>query len=250
MAEQVLTSLWGDLSPHLIASFWQCDKDGKRVEDSPTVKAALTDANLDVTLSWNSPFEQAGPESKAPTLLAMLQSGTLQPLVDSLMTGKNQQSAQSQSAEFLKQFEGKTGITKLNSTQVFSGLPPLKFQVTALFRAWRDTVSEVEVPLNQLMAWVLPQELASDSTILSRAADALKGKTGVIDALLPSKAPAMIAMKYKNRTYAPLVIESIGIPLSSPIDANGNFIELSLPMTIATLSSIDKTDWANFSKVQ
>jgi hypothetical protein len=46
------------------------------------------------------------------------------------------------------------------------------------------------------------------------------------------------------------VIESIGVPLSSPIDANGNFVELSLPMTIATLASIDKTDWANFSKVQ
>jgi hypothetical protein len=245
-----ITSLWGSLSEHLIASFWQCDKDGKRVEDSPTVKAPLTEANLDITLNWQSPFESAGPESKAPTLLAMLQSGTLQPLVDAVINGKSAQSAQNQSSEFLKQFEGKTGITKLNSTQVFNGLPPLKFQVTALFRAWRDTVSEVEVPLNQLMDWALPQELASDSTILSRAADAARGKIGAIDALLPSKAPAMIAMKYKNRTYAPLVIESIGIPLSSPIDVNGNFIELSLPMTIATLTSIDKTDWANFSKVQ
>jgi hypothetical protein len=250
MAEPEITSLWGGLSPHLVASFWQCDKDGKRIEDSPTVKTALTEANLDITLNWQSAFEQAGPESKAPTLLAMLQSGTLQPLVDSLMTGKSAQSAQNKSSEFLKQFEGKTGITRLNSTQVFNGLPPLKFQVTALFRAWRDTASEVEIPLNQLMAWALPQELARDSTLLSRGVDAARGNTGFIDALLPSKAPAMVAMKYKNRTYAPLVIESIGVPLSSPIDANGNFVELSLPMTIATLASIDKTDWANFSKVQ
>lgn len=250
----VLSSRWDGLSSKLLASFYPVQKseDGKawnRVPDSMIVKAPLTEASMDVSLNWQSPFESSGPESKAPALLAMLQSGALQPVVDAVMGGKageGSSEAQKKSSDFLKQFEGRTGITKLNSTQVFTGMPPVKFTVTALFRAWRDPREEVTVPFTRLMRWALPQELSPDGSILARAAQTAKGERDYIDALLPSKAPTIIAMQYKLRTYAPLVIESISHPMSGPTDANGRYTELQVNMTLCTLTAIDQGDWTAF----
>lgn len=244
-----LSSLWDGLSPHLIASFYEVVKTGDDAwartpkSDPITVMAPLTEANMEIALNWQSPFEQAGPESKAPALMAMLQSGALQPIIDAVMGKAKEGAAQKKSNEFLSQFEGRTGITKLNSTQVFNGMPPIKIQVTALFRAWRSAATEVEAPFNKLMEWALPIELSKDGSVLARAAETAKGDMGYVEALMPSKSPTRIAMKYKGRTYSPLVIESIGMPLSSPVDANGRYVELAVPMTLCTLTAIDRKDW-------
>ncbi len=267
--EQDLTSLWDGLSNHLIASFYEVDRLGEKVKDKEgnpinvVVRAPLTESNLDASLNWQSAFESMSPESKAPMLFAMLQSGALQPVIDSLnaqSSGKfvgniagdktgnavssGISSAQQKSADFLKQFEGRTGITKLNSTQIFSGMPPIKIQVTALFRAWRDPVSEVRKPVDQLMAWAFPEKLANDS-LVANFLKAAQGEINPIDALLPSKSPKLIAMRYKNRTYKPFVIEAIGLPLSSPVDSNGEFVELLIPMTLCSLTAWDRDDWTN-----
>ena len=253
LASTTLTSLWDDLSPHLIASFYEVVKTGTdqwaRVSgksDPITVMAPLTDANMEIALNWQSPFEQAGPESKAPALMAMLQSGALQPIVDTLINKKDTSgNAQQQSNNFLSQFEGRTGITKLNSTQVFNGMPPIKITVTAMFRAWRSAAKEVEDPFNKLMAWALPVELSKDGSVLARAAETVKGDMGYVEALMPSKSPTRIAMKFKGRTFSPMVIESIGLPLNSPVDKTGRFVELAVPMTLCTLTAIDRKDWGN-----
>lgn len=249
MAEtsQTLSSDWGGLSDYLIASFYECDRTGKRKQGSNiTVKAALTnDANLEATLNWQSPFEQAGPETKAPTLFAMLQSGALQPVID-LVSGEK--TDENSATRLLQKFEGRTGITKLNSVQVFNGMPPVKFQITALFRAWLDPVKEVEQPFDQLMQWALPQALAPDSTLPNIISGLARGTKDWIEAVLPSQSPVLIAMTYKGRTYSPLVIESIGQPLSSPITKNGNFTELAVPLSLATLTAIDKQDWVNIAQ--
>lgn len=158
--------------------------------------------------------------------------------------------AQQQSNDFLQQFEGRTGITKLNSTQVFTGMPPVKITVTALFRAWRDTLSEVETPFNKLMEWALPVALSPDGSVLARTAETVSGRMGYVEALTPSKSPTRIAMEYKGRTYSPLVIESIGMPLSAPVDASGRFVELAVPLTLCTLTAIDRQDWSNSRLMQ
>ena len=251
LANNDLTSLWDGLSPHLIATFYEVAKtdndtwariDGKT--DPIAVKAPLIESNMEVTLNWQSPFEQSGAESKAPALMAMLQSGALQPVVDAVM-GKTGDAgdAQNKSNAFLKQFEGRTGITKLNSTQVFNGMPPIKITVTALFRAWRSAVSEVESPFNKLMEWALPIELSKDGSLLARSIEAAKGEKGYLDALMPSAAPTRIAMQYKGRIFSPLVIESIGMPMGSPVDKGGRFVELAVPLTLCTLTAIDRKDW-------
>ena len=125
--------------------------------------------------------------------------------------------------------------------QVFTGMPPIKIPITILLRAWKDANEEVEKPFDQLMKWALPVDLA-EGGFLTRA-------TNDDDRNLayPSTAPVMIAMKYKNRLYSPMVIESIGYPLTSPIEANGKFIELSVQITLATLTAIDRGDWVGMS---
>jgi hypothetical protein len=256
-----LGSLWGGLSAYLIASFYEVAKRQgsggayawQPVAGGHTVRAPLLDPNLDVVLNWQSPFEQSGPESKAPTLMAMLQSGALLPFVDTFFASAGSPAdnglagAQAKTKGFLSRFEGRTGITKLNSTQVFTGMPPVKIQLTALFRAWADSAGEVMAPFNQLMAWALPQALSADGSLLDRLVD-LKNQPGrdaqtYVDALLPSQSPTHIALGYKGRTYAPLVIESISEPMNAPIDRGGNYVEMAVQMTLGTLTAWDRQDW-------
>ncbi|WP_222862054.1 hypothetical protein [Zoogloea oleivorans] len=250
----VLSSKWDGLSPHLLAHFFEVDNDNgawKRTSktDPATVVAPLTEASMEASLNWQSPFEQSGPESKAPALMAMLQSGVLQPIVEAASmggTGADGAAAQKKSGDFLKQFEGRTGITLLNSTQVFNGMQPVKFQVVAVFRAWSDPVKEVEEPVAKLMEWALPAELSKDGSVLARLAKTVKGDMAYVEALMPSRAPVRIAMQYKGRTYFPLVIENIGQPLNAPVDRSGRFVEQLIPMTLCTLTALDRGIWANF----
>lgn len=239
MAEPPLSSLWDGLSPHLIASFYEVNRDGSRVNYDLTVKAPLMDVNIDVTQNWQSPFENVG-QSNFPTLQQLLQSGAALPLAqiadDKLGTDLKR---------LVASVDGKSSVTKLNSIQVWSGAPPAKIQGTAVFRAWKDAVSEVENPVDQLMKWSLPVNLAADGLIFSRLAD----KGASVDTVLPSEVPVLIAMKYKNRTYSPMVIESIGMPLSSPVNADGRYVELSVPITLCTLTAIDRSDWINYTKI-
>jgi len=251
----ILKSNWDDLNDHLIAKFYEVDRKGKSIGNIE-VWAPLTEANFEMALSWNSPFENSGAESKAPALLAMLQSGAFQPLLDAVFgdgqkNGKNGQANASElskkSSEFMNQFEGRTGITKLNSTQVFTGMAPAKIPIVALFRAWINPAKEVEAPIDQLVNWSLPEVLSPDGTIISRGIEAGRGNLSSLDVLLPSKAPTMIAMRYKGKTYAPLVIESIGQPISSPVDSQGKHVSMLVPMMLCSIAALDRDDWKGWN---
>lgn len=253
---RVLTSDWGPkgLSPHLIATFWQVEREGSsrywgRAEKDrdgkpiPSVRAALTECSVEIQPGWESPFESSG--NVMPTMKAMLASGAIQSVVD----------PGGSASKFVSQFEGRTGVTKLNSTQVFGGMAPLKIQATALFRAWSNPVVEVEDPVNQLVKWALPEHLADDGPLmafLEGIKQAAQGKPldeAMAYAALPSNAPAKIAMQYKGRIYSPMVIESIGLPLSSPVTKDGFFVELLVPMVLCSLSAIDRNDWSRSERL-
>lgn len=245
---------WMGLNQHLIAEFWEVNRDGSRKGDA-VVKAPLSEASMDVTLNWQSAFENVGPESKSPALMSLLQQGYLTHVVGNSGINGNvggmnpmQQliaGAGAALGDAIKEAEGRMSITKLNSTQVFSGMPPVKFAVTAVFRAWADARSEVEEPFNQLMKWALPIDLSEDGMVVQglRAATGASALPSAIQMLMPSQAPTIITMKYKNRVYKPLVIEAISQPLSSPIDGDGRFMQLLVPMTICSLAAIDRADW-------
>jgi hypothetical protein len=251
-----LSSEWGELSDFLKASFYEVDRHGKVPENGKTVIAPLTEANLEALANWQSPFEHSGPETMAPTLSAMIQSGAFGTVIDAGLAvadrAANALGAPRPSAilgdevdKYKSQLEGRAGITKLNSTQIYTGSPPLKIHVSALFRAWNDPIQEVKRPISQLMMWALPQELAPDGGILTRLANRAAGKRddSAINDILPSRAPALIAMHYKKITYLPLVIETIELPIGANVTELGDYVEMEVKMTLASLTALDRHDW-------
>lgn len=240
-----LGSRWDGLSEHLIAHFYALDKDGKVDLAEPEVIAPLVEGGeMSMQFNWQSPFEHMGPESKAPAITALLQSGALSAFsaqargVASLF-GFGDQDGQNQSAydRFVASAKGRTGITKINSTQIFNGMPPLRLTITVLFRAWADPEQEVEAPIRQLMRWAAPKKLA-ERGIFSGASDERSG----IEYLLPSESPTRIAIQYANRTFSDMVIESISEPITSPRTSDGNYQRIELPMQIASLTALDRAD--------
>lgn len=247
-----LSSLWDGLNPHLLAHFYEVEpidseekRHWSRTLESPVVTCAVSESSLQADLQWQSPFENTGAEAKIPTLSSMLQNGAIQQFSDSLIPSRW---ANEKVTSALDEYVGRTGITRLNSTQVFSGMPPVKINVTVHFRAWRSARQEVERPFSQLMKWALPRKLSEDGSIIARLADKAQGSgESAAETLMPSLTPSIIGMTYKGRTFSPLVIESIDFPMSSPINEEGDFVHLAIQMTLCTLTAIDGDDWDDFN---
>lgn len=244
-SQPALKSDWGGLSPHLIAEFYavkQADADGvryERDESQPAVYAPITDGNIETTVNWQSAFENIGPDQKLGTLSAMLQAGGFTPLLRALKERFSSFGDVIGSVEsFAKEMEGRSSFTKLNSTQVFNGMPPLKINVTAHFRAWKDARSEVQAPMNKLMEWALPRQIANDGALVALA------KSGNPNPW-QSFRPTVIAMKYAGMLFSPIVIESIPYPLTGPRDGAGNLSHASLTLSLASLTALDSADWGN-----
>ncbi len=236
------SSKWDGLSEHLIARIYEVNSKGESL-GGPVIHAPFTgDVSLDIDLSWTSPFESAGAESTAPTLSGGLQSGAADQIVKNI--GESIGLDTSGASGVLSEAEGRSGMTKLNSTQIFTGMPPLRIQGELLFRAWSDPVTEVENPVDQLMAWALPKKLAKVGTMLTAAADYATSDKGLVESMFPSEVPSLLAITYKGRTYSPVVIERLGMPLSSPIDEGGRFTQMKMPITIASLQAWDREDWS------
>ena len=265
-----LGSDWGaegsGLNKHLIAKIYPVDSEGKADvlatpnntsdANSVVVAAPLTDGNLDLTLNWQSAFENTGTDSKLPAISQLLQSGQAEVMLNlfSQFIPKDQQGAlgdllrqaSEKASDLAKQaskLTGRTGITKLNSLQVFSGLPPIKIPITMYFRAWADPMKEVESPINQLFAWALPQDLANSSVLAGALEKILEGKVPDLNTVFPSTIPRFVALEYGGRTYKPLVIESIGHPLVLPRSKDGAMLSASVQLTLSTLTAWGKADY-------
>jgi len=240
-----LTSQWGGLSRHLIATFFAVKKgtsDDKmtirweRDMTQPEVQAPLTDGNAEVSLNWQSPFESVGADQKFSSFSALLQAGGFSSMLSALQK-LLPKGALDTVSEKVRSMEGRTSFTKLNSTQVFNGMAPIKLSVTAHFRSYENSNKEVREPMNQLMAWALPKKLAQDGP----ASEALGGNLEVF----PSEVPQIIGMKYGDMLWAPLVIESMPYPLTGPRDVRGALSHASLTMQLATLTALDREDWTS-----
>jgi hypothetical protein len=260
-SSRVLSSDWGGLSRALIAVFypmkfvkgddgWTQSRDVRslvaddsyQVDDGYEVHCPITDGNFEMSMNWTSPFEGAGAESKAPTLSAMLQSGqltkTVQAFIDTVGAGDN---ASAQSAlSTIAQSTGRTGMTKLNSTQTFTGMPPAKLNATLHFRAVNDPLAEVRDPISMLEQWAVPQLLASES-VLGNAAST-KGSNGLVQTVYPSVVPQILGMRYGDMVLGPVVIESIGRPVTNPRTVEGLLTTCSVQVSISTLAALDRRD--------
>lgn len=227
---------------------------GKAVAGA-SVKSPLTEANIELTGNWQSAFENAGPESKAPTIMAMLQSGSLSSYLQAFFgradpTSQNQgvlNGLLSQAENFAKSAQGRTGMSKLNSTQIFTGSAPVKIAGTLHFRAFDDPESEVRKPVDQLSQWALPKKLAASGSLVSLI-ESFKSANrandfNLVQALLPSEAPQMLGLRYGGYTFSPLVLESVGRPLTVPMTKRGEPLSISIPFTLASLTALDAGDW-------
>jgi hypothetical protein len=263
---------WGGISPHIIGKLvaWNPNAGGKDsngnpkgdvMNGSPVVMAPVTDLNMELSLNWSSPFESSGPESRAPTMMAMLQSGQAGPLVNALgnmvksgLTGTalQEKSASIQQSAITAQqnMMGKTGITKLNSTQVFSGMPPVKLSMTFHFRALANPGSEVIKPYSQLLQWALPKKLAANSTLTEVAKEAANNGsvTQIMSEMFPSLAPQLVCFTHGNNRYTPMVIEHMSCSLSDHLGITGLPIYRAVQISLSTLTALDATDVANILK--
>lgn len=261
----VLGSDWTGLSPHLLARIYPVRKladgsgweQGRKREGTTTdqyvaddgieVHAPMSDGTSEIALNWTSPFENSGAESKIPALSAMLQSGSMTSILQGIgsagVLSDTMGDMAKQSADFARRIEGKTGITKLNSTQIFSGMPPNKLTFTLHFRAFRDAIREVREPVLKLKEWALPQALAADGLI----AGGIKNGTSqnVIDTLFPSLTPQIVGLRYGDMTYQPMVIESVSDPITNPRTEQGVMVACSVQITLGTLTALDRADMRN-----
>jgi len=238
----VLTSNWDGLSDSLIARFYPVRRNGGQwvaVPDAERVVACavLTEASLEIALNWQSQFENTDTDSQFPSVTAGLQSGVPQQTIDAVLGSS---AAGDALRSVANQFTGRSGITRLNSMQAFTGMPPVKITATAMLRAWSDPWKEVEQIFDQMALWALPVELARDASIIARLASA---DSSAAESLMPSLAPITVAMQYKNKIYSPLVIESITDPLDAPSDGDGHAVHKVFQIQLSTLTAIDRSDW-------
>lgn len=251
---------WGNLSPHLIANFYPMKFNDKleavAIPDAEIVRCPITDSNFDMSFNWSSPFENSGMESKAPNMMALIQSGQIGKVANALQSsgtlsqiplfGDKLQSwgssAVSKSNEVRDQAAGRTGITRINSRQVFSGMPPVKLTMTLHFRALQDARQEVLSPYQQILRWAVPEQLADDGYFAELTKGALADNVDFVKTLFPSKAPTLVGMRYGINSYSPMVIESIGNPVDGQIDSDGYPIYRAVQITLATLTALDQSD--------
>lgn len=250
-----LGSDWGSLSPLLLARLYVCDSKGVAdILEFEGVYGAMVEGTFEATFNWQSPFENMGPETKAPALTAMLQTGSLVPVINALQAinpnpngqvGAMLDAGADKLKAAVKDLQGRTGMTKLNSRQVFSGMPPVRVNFSMEFRAVADAAKEVEAPLQRLLEWVFPQELAEEG-ILSEVLQTARDVDSFIKALFPSLTPKLLGLTYAGKSWAPMVVESISYPLTAPKDENGNFIALTVQVSMATLTALDRPDIKRF----
>ncbi|TDR30341.1 hypothetical protein DFR44_12210 [Hydromonas duriensis] len=244
-----MSSQWGSLHPDLIAQFIPCNASGEVL--GAGFLAPIKEGSVEHSFNWTSPFEEMRPESKSAGLLAGLQSGVIPQVLDSAATllkdvavvGDAAEATAKQASDLAKLAMGRTGITKINSRQVFNGNAPIKITASLLFRAYQDPRSEVTEPFTKLLSMAYPAEIAADNlqAIEQGKAQGLSQLQLALLAMLPSQSPNFVSFTYKGETYKPLVIESVSKPLDAPYSMMGELF-LEVPITLATLTSWDGRD--------
>ena len=257
MANDVLSSKWSGLSPHLLATIYPVNQQGYPLPDETSVVSPPTEGNIELTANWQSPFEQSGVENKAPFISQMLQSGTLQSYAETFLGkgsdeggGNGWKARLSQDiTDYSRDGQGRSGMTKLNSTQIFTGAAPIKIPLTLHFRAFDNPDAEVQAPIDQLARWTLARQLAPNGNLVQAIQNFTQGQ-GFLKSLLPSLSPQMVALRYGGYTFAPLVIESMSHPITVPRTSDGAMLHVAVQITLASLTALDAGDWTRARRSQ
>ncbi len=249
MAATILSSKWTGLNPSLVASIYAVTPQGEPdPKDAVEVRGPITDGAVELTANWQSPFEQSGLEPRLPFVTGLIQSGALESYVLAIYGKPNKDDNRigsriaRETIDFSRNAQGSSGMTKLNSTQVFTGAAPVKLPLTMHFRAFDDPDAEVQAPLNKLAQWTLARELAPNGGLAQAVISAREGGS-FLKVLLPSKAPQMVGLRFGGYTFAPLVLESVAHPLTVPRSSAGTALHVAVTLNLSSLSALDAADW-------
>ncbi|MBU3121339.1 hypothetical protein KPE71_13860 [Acinetobacter soli] len=225
----------GQLNDHLKVRIRLCDKLGNFIEGSTEQIVCLgIEGEVSIDNQYSTPFENSNPEQKLPTLMGQLQSGdwvnTLNSVIGSLF-GTNAALSNVQK-EKLNALEGRSNLTKLNSTQIYVSTQSITMPFTLMFEAWADAKIEVEDQLDLLKKWSLPISLSDQSLISSVAEDPS------LTSLFPSEVPPFVSISYGGKRYAPMLIGNFSEPLANPKDKDGNRL-----LVVAQTSFMSRTAW-------
>ena len=261
--KQPVRSRWGEINKDLLAQIYTVDKHGVRTgkttvecaitegnfdlanqysspfadkfnldQKYPTLMGAIqsgvgleslgTIAQLTADVTNTAIQKVAGSDNK---LLASLGQSinSLENQLSQAFEGSLIDSIIQKTGQKIVSLEGKSNLTKVNSTMVYVSTEPIRLQLTLFFRAWENAKLEVEKPLKQLQQWALPVKL---------------GESLLTDGLFPSIAPPFIAISHAGNTYLPLLIESMSTPLVTERDRHMNRLAASV-----TLSLVSRTAW-------
>ncbi|MDT1883181.1 hypothetical protein FPK44_20775, partial [Acinetobacter baumannii] len=106
------------------------------------------------------------PELKMPMLMAGLQSGQLSQVAEQMQSNPIAQVLSKLGVQdAMQSVEGRTNLTKVNTTQVFLSTSSVRLNLSIFFVAFSDAKTEVEDRIMQLEAWSLPVSLSSASTL-------------------------------------------------------------------------------------
>lgn len=260
---------WGCINKNLLAQIHTVDRHGFRTGNI-IVECVITEGSFDLVNQYSSPFSGANLDQKFPTLMGAIQSGVgldtigavaqlttkatntaikkvagsdnklLAKLGQSLNSLENQLNQAFEGSlintiitttgQKIESLEGKSNLTKVNSTMVYVSTEPIRLQLTLFFRAWENAKREVEDPIKQLQQWASPVEL---------------GDSLLVNGLFPSTAPPFIAITHAGNTYLPLLIESMSTPLVTERDSNMNRLAASVTLSLVSRTAWDATDIRN-----
>lgn len=209
-----------------------CDKTGAEQGTEQVVGIAIN-GELAVESQYSTPFEQSNPEHKLPTLMGMLQTGDWVNTLDSAMSNVFGIELSGDKKEALNKLEGRSNLTKTNSTQVFVSSAPITIPVTLYFGAWESAKVEVEDQIRLLQQWALPKSLAEGSIVAEFTKDAS------LESLFPSEVPPYVALYYGGKRYLPLLIQSVSAPLVVPMDESGNRMQLEVQVNFVSRTAWD-----------
>ena len=215
---------WGRLSKGLLAEIYplkKINRDGGTFDferAGASVFALLTEGQIEFSNNYTTPFESSNPESRLPNLMGMIQSGQLISAFGQIFGGGKTQGfldliglsgLVEKGGDLLQSLEGRTNLTKINSTEIYVSTSPLKMPLTLVLRAWQDAKTEVEDPIARLESWTLPEYL-HDQGLLVSLANSGGSVEEKLQSLWPSKVPPFVAIQYagqpaSNTDFASLV---------------------------------------------
>ena len=233
--ESLDSSFWGAINKNLLMVIQECSQEGVIVAGAQVIGVPI-DGDMSLESQYSTPFENSNPEQKLPTLAAMIQDGSWVKTGSEALTNYFGKELSPETKDQLNSLQGRTNLTKVNSTQIFVSTNPVTLHTTLLFSAWEDAKTEVEDQIKQLSMWALPVKLQKESILGGMMA------AKSLLAFYPSIAPTFVAVTYGGKTYKPMVLQSVSVPLVAPMNQGGSRINVQVQLNLVSRTAWDQKD--------